>query len=113
MNKSTKVLMAKIFHLWCCPLIFDAVMIFIRQCVIQCCVFSQVLEKHKRKIEEEKAAVSELKRENQGLIESCDELARTKQKLEHELQTKQTHLGCLQGQLQHAKKVGASHRVVC
>ena len=49
----------------------------------------QVLEKHKRKLEDEKSAQTSLKRENQGLQESCTSLDRVREKLEHELHNKE------------------------
>ena len=65
----------------------------------------QVIEKNKRKFDEEKTATSELKRENQCLVDSCDSLAKAKEKLEHDLHTRQQRLNCLDGELQAAKKV--------
>ena len=65
----------------------------------------QVIEKNKRKFDEEKSLTSELKRENQSLVDSCDSLAKAKEKLEHDLHTRQQRLNCLDGELQAAKKV--------
>ena len=49
----------------------------------------QVLEKNKRKLEDEKSAQTVLKRENQGLQENCVSLDRVREKLEHDLHSKE------------------------
>ena len=78
------------------------------------CIFPQALDKQKRKVEEEKSAQASLKRENQSLIESCDELERKRQKIEHDLQTKEAHISCLEGQLSSAKNsADAESNKVC
>ena len=77
--------------------------VFICSIFISDTLFFQALDKQKRKVEEEKSAQSSLKRENQSLIESCDELERKRQKIEHDLQTKEAHIACLEGQLSSAK----------
>ena len=67
--------------------------------------FFQALANQKRKTEEEKSQVQCIKRENQSLIDSCDELEKKRTKLEHELHTKDTHIACLEGQVSSAKKI--------
>ena len=55
-------------------------------------------------MDEEKSSTSEMKRENQSLMESCADLAKKKEKIQHELQSKQQYIASLEGQLQHAKQ---------
>ena len=64
----------------------------------------QTLDKQKQKVEEEKKSLTSLKNENQSLIESCDALETKRQKLEHEGQTKDTRISCLEGQLNRAQQ---------
>ena len=45
-----------------------------------------------------------LKKDNQSLMDSCEDLEKKRQKLEHELQTKETRIACLDGQLAQSKK---------
>ena len=67
-------------------------------------IFHQALEKCKRNLEEEKKGLSHLKKENQTLIEACEDLQKKREKYEHELQTKDSRIACLEGQLSHNKK---------
>ncbi|MBN3313186.1 CENPF protein, partial [Atractosteus spatula] len=62
------------------------------------------LQKQKQKMEVEKNEVTALKRENQSLVESCDNLEKTRQKVTHELQVKEQQLNYLEGQLAASKK---------
>lgn len=55
-------------------------------------------------MEEEKATNLDLKRENQNLMDSCDQLVRTRQKLDHDIQTKDQRISCLESQLAQTKK---------
>lgn len=43
-------------------------------------------------------------KENQCLVDQCEELERKRQKIEHDLQTKEAHVSCLEGQLSHCKQ---------
>ncbi|XP_048348999.1 centromere protein F [Sphaerodactylus townsendi] len=62
------------------------------------------LEKQKQKVENEKTEGSTLKRENQSLIELCGNLEKTRQKLSHELQVKESQVSFQEGQLMASKK---------
>ncbi|XP_054852732.1 centromere protein F [Eublepharis macularius] len=62
------------------------------------------LQKQKQKVEDEKNEGATLKRENQSLIELCDNLEKTKQKLSHELQVKESQVSFQEGQLISSKK---------
>jgi centromere protein F len=64
----------------------------------------QSLEKQKRKMEEDRQNHMSMIKENKSLIDSCDELERKRLKLEHDLQTKDAHISCLDGQLNHTKQ---------
>ena len=64
----------------------------------------QALQKQKRKTEEEKSVQSSLEKDNQSLVKSCDELERKLGKIEHEIQTRDSRIGCLEGQLTHTKQ---------
>ncbi|XP_066451164.1 centromere protein F isoform X2 [Eleutherodactylus coqui] len=63
-----------------------------------------VLQKQKQKAESEKSEVTALKRENQSLIELCDNQEKMRQKLSHEQQVKDTQISILEGQLSATKK---------
>ncbi|XP_013908362.1 PREDICTED: centromere protein F [Thamnophis sirtalis] len=62
------------------------------------------LEKQKQKVDKEKNEGATLKRENQNLMELCDNLEKNKQKLFHELQTKESQINFQEGQLISSKK---------
>lgn len=62
------------------------------------------LAKQKRLTDEEKDKTATLKRENQTLSESCDDIERTKQKLQHEIQSKEGRLSCVEGQVSRLKQ---------
>ncbi|XP_053314678.1 centromere protein F [Spea bombifrons] len=61
-------------------------------------------QKQKQKVESEKSEVTALKRENQSLIELCDTQEKTKQKLIHDHQVKESQANFLEGQLTSSKK---------
>ena len=65
----------------------------------------QVVEKQKRKTEEEKQIANDLKHDNRSLSDTCQEVEIKRQKLEHELQSKEAFIACLEGQLAQTKKV--------
>uniref|UniRef100_A0A8C6VQK9 Centromere protein F n=1 Tax=Naja naja TaxID=35670 RepID=A0A8C6VQK9_NAJNA len=60
------------------------------------------LEKQKQKVEKNECAT--LKRENQNLMELCDNLEKNRQKLFHELQMKESQINFQEGQLISSKK---------
>ncbi|XP_003802097.1 centromere protein F [Otolemur garnettii] len=62
------------------------------------------LQKQKQKVENEKSEGTNLKRENQRLMEICENLDKTKQKISHELQVKESQVNFQEGQLNSAKK---------
>jgi hypothetical protein len=62
------------------------------------------MEKQKRKLEEDRLANARIVKENQSLLDSCEELERKRQKTEHDLQTKEAYIACLEGQLSHSKQ---------
>ncbi|XP_063174439.1 centromere protein F [Candoia aspera] len=62
------------------------------------------LEKQKQKVEKEKNEGAALKRENQNLMELCDNLEKNRQKLFHELQVKESQINFQEGQLISSKK---------
>ncbi|KAG8123265.1 hypothetical protein E2320_018644 [Naja naja] len=62
------------------------------------------LEKQKQKIDKEKNECATLKRENQNLMELCDNLEKNRQKLFHELQMKESQINFQEGQLISSKK---------
>nr|XP_034967213.1 centromere protein F [Zootoca vivipara] len=62
------------------------------------------LQKQKQKVENEKNEGAMLKRENQNLMELCDSLEKTRQKLSHELQVKESQVSVQEGQLLSSKK---------
>ncbi|XP_053463492.1 centromere protein F [Nycticebus coucang] len=62
------------------------------------------LQKQKQKVENEKTEGTNLKRENQRLMEICENLDKTKQKISHELQVKESQVNFQEGQLNSAKK---------
>lgn len=55
-------------------------------------------------MDSEKSEASAIKRENQCLVESCESLEKTKQKLTHDIQTKEQQVNYLEGQLNLCKK---------
>nr|XP_060610262.1 centromere protein F [Anolis sagrei ordinatus] len=62
------------------------------------------LQKQKQKVDQEKNEGSTLKRENQNLMELCDNLENTRQKLAHDLQVKESQVNFQEGQLISSKK---------
>ncbi|XP_070805081.1 centromere protein F [Pituophis catenifer annectens] len=62
------------------------------------------LEKQKQKVDKEKNEGTTLKRENQNLMELCDNLEKNRQKLFHELQMKESQINFQEGQLISSKK---------
>jgi len=63
-----------------------------------------VLERHKRKAEEDRTAHASLMKENKSLLDSLDELEKKRQKIEHDLQSKETYIACVDSQLAHSKQ---------
>ncbi|XP_018118078.1 centromere protein F isoform X2 [Xenopus laevis] len=61
-------------------------------------------QKQKQKAESEKNEVAAIKRENQSLIETCDNQEKAKQKITHEFQVKESQVNFLEGQLSASKK---------
>uniref|UniRef100_A0A8C2DDT8 Centromere protein F n=1 Tax=Cyprinus carpio TaxID=7962 RepID=A0A8C2DDT8_CYPCA len=57
------------------------------------------LQKQRQKMDGEKSEASALKRENQTLVESCEGLEKSRQKLLHDIQTKEQQVNYLEGQL--------------
>ncbi|KAL6053609.1 hypothetical protein STEG23_018842, partial [Scotinomys teguina] len=55
-------------------------------------------------VEDGKTEGADLKRENQRLVEICDNLEKTKQKTSHELQVKESQLNFQEGQLSSCRK---------
>ncbi|XP_027537723.1 centromere protein F [Neopelma chrysocephalum] len=62
------------------------------------------LQKQKQKVENEKNESTILKRENQSLMELCDNLEKAKQKISHDLQVKESQVNIQSGQLNSSKK---------
>ncbi|XP_051004080.1 centromere protein F [Acomys russatus] len=62
------------------------------------------LQKQKQKVEDGKTEGADLKRENQRLVEICENLEKTKQKLSHELQAKESQVNFQESQLSSCKK---------
>nr|XP_026646909.1 centromere protein F [Zonotrichia albicollis] len=62
------------------------------------------LQKQKQKVESEKNESAILKRENQSLMELCDNLEKAKQKILHDLQVKESQVNIQSGQLNSCKK---------
>nr|XP_014721268.2 centromere protein F isoform X1 [Equus asinus]XP_044613941.1 centromere protein F isoform X1 [Equus asinus]XP_044613942.1 centromere protein F isoform X1 [Equus asinus] len=62
------------------------------------------LQKQKQKVENEKTEGTNLKRENQSLMEICENLEKTKQKIAHDLQVKESQVNFQEGQLNSSKK---------
>ncbi|NXU17331.1 CENPF protein, partial [Pardalotus punctatus] len=58
----------------------------------------------KQKVENEKSESAILKRENQSLMELCDNLEKAKQKISHDLQVKQSQINIQSSQLNSSKK---------
>ncbi|KAL5008958.1 hypothetical protein ScPMuIL_014539 [Solemya velum] len=63
----------------------------------------QALQVQKRKVEDERNQVASVKRENQSLLESCEEAEKKRHKLLQDIHTKDNHISCLEGQLSHTK----------
>ncbi|XP_070576345.1 centromere protein F-like [Ptychodera flava] len=63
----------------------------------------QAYQKQLRKVEEEKSQNSILKRESQSLMDTCREIEEKKEKVMHELQTKDSLIACLEGKITHTK----------
>ncbi|XP_053568468.1 centromere protein F [Bombina bombina] len=61
-------------------------------------------QKQKQKVDSEKGEVVALRRENQSLIELCDNNDKMKQKLTHDYQMKETQVNFLEGQMSSSKK---------
>lgn len=55
-------------------------------------------------VESEKNESAILKRENQSLMELCDNLEKAKQKISHDLQVKESQVNIQSGQLNSCKK---------
>ncbi|KAM6279693.1 centromere protein F [Porphyrio hochstetteri] len=62
------------------------------------------LQKQKQKVENEKNEAATLKRETQSLMELCDNLEKSKQKISHDLQVKESQINIQSGQLNSSKK---------
>jgi centromere protein F len=67
-------------------------------------VLHQALDKQKQKTDEEHRNNSMLKKDNQSLMDSCEDLEKRRQRFEHDIHTKDTRIACLEGQLAQAKK---------
>ncbi|EDO46232.1 predicted protein, partial [Nematostella vectensis] len=73
-----------------------------KQFQIESC--TAALEKQKRQTKEEENKYSLLKRDNQLLSESCEDLERTRQKLLHDIQSKDGKISCVEGKLNRLKQ---------
>lgn len=62
------------------------------------------LQKQKQKVEDGKTEGADLKRENQRLMEICEHLEKSRQKLSHELQVKESQVNLQESQLSSCKK---------
>ncbi|XP_057626840.1 centromere protein F [Chionomys nivalis] len=62
------------------------------------------LQKQRQKVEDGKTEGADLKRENQRLMEICENLEKTRQKISHELQVKESQMNFQEGQLSSCKK---------
>ncbi|XP_051042565.1 centromere protein F isoform X2 [Phodopus roborovskii] len=62
------------------------------------------LQKQKQKVEDGKTEGADLKRENQRLMEICENLEKAKQKVSHELQVKESQVNFQEGQLSSCKR---------
>ncbi|XP_041108642.1 centromere protein F [Polyodon spathula] len=62
-------------------------------------------QKQKQKVENEKNEVTAIKRENQCLVESCNNLEKTRQKITHDLQVKEQQVNNLKGEISSSKKL--------
>uniref|UniRef100_A0A8C4ZIH5 Centromere protein F n=1 Tax=Gadus morhua TaxID=8049 RepID=A0A8C4ZIH5_GADMO len=62
------------------------------------------LQKQKQKVDSERSDASHLKRENQTLLESCDSLEKSRQKVVHDLGIKEQQVSYLDGQLSASKR---------
>lgn len=65
----------------------------------------QVVQKEKRKLEDERSQVAALKRESQSLSEACEDVEQKRQKLAADLHSKDSHISALNGQISHLKKL--------
>ncbi|NXG20495.1 CENPF protein, partial [Grallaria varia] len=62
------------------------------------------LQKQKQKVENERNESAILKRENQRLMNLCDNLEKEKQKISHDLQVKESQVNFQSGQLNSSKR---------
>ncbi|KAK1170664.1 centromere protein F [Acipenser oxyrinchus oxyrinchus] len=62
-------------------------------------------QKQKQKVENEKNEVTAIKRENQCLVESCNNLEKSRQKITHDLQVKEQQVNNLKGEISSSKKL--------
>ncbi|CAL8403773.1 unnamed protein product [Boreogadus saida] len=62
------------------------------------------LQKQKQKVDSERSDASHLIRENQTLLESCDSLEKSRQKVVHDLGIKEQQVSYLDGQLSASKR---------
>ncbi|XP_012369180.1 centromere protein F [Octodon degus] len=62
------------------------------------------LQKQKQKVETEKTEGANLKRENQRLMEICENLEKSKQRISHDLQVKESQVNFQEGQLSSGRK---------
>ncbi|XP_028825308.1 centromere protein F-like [Denticeps clupeoides] len=62
------------------------------------------LQKQKQKMDSEKNESAVLKRENQSLVESCENLEKARVKVTHDFQVKEQQVNYLEGQLNSSKK---------
>ena len=63
----------------------------------------KALGNQKKKVEEERSLQLVLKKEKQSLVETCDDLEKKRQKLIHDVATKDGRIACLEGQLDSTK----------
>ena len=56
------------------------------------------------KAENEKTEAANLKKENQGLVEICENLEKAKQDISHDLQVKESQVNLQEGQLSSTPK---------
>lgn len=64
-----------------------------------------MIQKEKRKGEDERSQLASLKREMQSMSNSCEEIEQKRQKLATDLHTKDSHVNALNGQIAHLKKM--------
>lgn len=70
-----------------------------------CVILWKVIQKEKLKTENERSQLVALKRESQSLSVSCEDVEQKRQKLSADLHTKESHIGTLNGQIAHLKKL--------